>query len=295
MASRAFQHVAPAADEHIASKLLHEASVEIGGADFMHFDRARGLLRPGQRIFVSHLPGQTWDETFAVSARIAAAGFDPVPHVPVRLLHGERQLRDVLAFAADAGVREPLLISGDYRQPVGAYSSVLQVLRTGALQSHGFKRVSLAGHPEGHPHVPWDVICQAQIDKWHVASFGGLQVTMVTQFFFSAEPFVNWARLMRAAGVDARLLAGLAGPTGLGRLVKLATHCGVGASLRTLTARPASMLKCLIEQDPGALLSTLASAKQRQGTLFDGVHLFSLGGFLRTLSWMRQWWPGPSG
>ena len=272
----------------IATWLARHASLEIGSPDLAELAEAHAHLAPGQRVFVSHLPGQAWSRTFQVCSSISAAGFDPVPHIPVRLLESEKHFDGILRLARDAGVSEPLLISGDYPASRGPYHAVIEVLRAGPLQALGFKRVSLAGHPEGHPHVPWDVICQAQVDKWRVASAAGIEVTFVTQFFFSAAPFVQWARFLRAAGVEARLLAGVAGPTNLSRLIKLARHCGVGASLRALTSRPASLLGLLADHDPRALLLDLAAEKQRQDTLFDGVHVFSLGGFARTAKWLRD-------
>ena len=272
----------------VASALASEASLEIGGQDFAEFTAARALLRPGQKIYVSHLPGQTWKRTMEMCTEIAGHGCDPVPHIPVRLLEDASLLDTVLRAASRAGVREPLLIAGDYSHSLGPFSCVLQVLQTGSLQAHGFSRVSLAGHPEGHPRVAWDVICQAQVDKWRAASTADLSVSFVTQFFFAAEPFIHWARHLRATGVEARLVVGLAGPTALGRLIKLARHCGVGASLRALTSRPSALLHLLADHSPDALLRDLAGAKASQPALFDGLHVFSLGGFARTAAWLRR-------
>ena len=40
----------------------------------------------------------------------------------------------------------------------------------------------------------------------------GLEITLVTQFFFEAAPFIDWARALRVAGAEARIVAGLPGP-----------------------------------------------------------------------------------
>jgi len=213
-----------------------------------------------------------------------------VPHIPVRLLAHEKQLDDLLRAALDAGVREPLLLAGDYPRPCGGFSQVLEVLRSGALQARGFERVSFAGHPEGHPAVSSRDIRQAQIDKWQMAADQQLQVTFVTQFFFAAKPFTQWACDLRASGVRARLVAGLAGPAGIARLLRLARRCGVGPSIRALTARPKSMFSLLLtDHDPDALVRDLAAEAQRCAGLFDGIHLFSFGGFARTASWLRRY------
>ena len=47
-----------------ASQLARGASLEMSGLDEGEFAAARAHLEPGQKIFVSHLPGQTWRRTF---------------------------------------------------------------------------------------------------------------------------------------------------------------------------------------------------------------------------------------
>lgn len=284
-------HIAAPDASHPATRvarLAREASVEVSDMEIGELAAARELLRPGQRIYVSHLPKQTWTRTFDLCARLVREGFDPVPHVPVRLLRDRAELGAILCRMRDSGVREPLLISGDYARAEGPYSSVCEALRTGEITAHGFARVSFAGHPEGHPAVPASAIRDAQIAKWRQASAMGLEVTFVTQFFFTANAFAHWASDLRSAGVEARLVAGLAGPVGLRKLVRLAARCGVGASLRALTTRTATSFKLLADHDPASLLQDLASEAGGISGLPDGIHLFSFGGLLRTVSWLRQ-------
>ncbi len=279
------------ADTQVAStmmRLARDASLELNGLDAKEFDAARSCLWPGQRVFVSHLPGQTWATTLQLCAQVSAAGCEAVPHIPVRLLEHARELDEVLAAARTSGVGEMLLISGDYARPRGPYADVMAVLRTGRLRAHGFERVSIAGHPEGHPAVPADDIRQAQIDKARYAASLGLRVSIVTQFFFEVPPFLDWAAGLRRAGVEARLVAGIAGPTGITKLLGLARRCGVGPSVRALTARPSSMLKLMVEQDPAGLLRALAPGASPGAALVDGIHLFSFGGFRRTAQWAHD-------
>jgi methylenetetrahydrofolate reductase (NADPH) len=273
----------------IAARLAREASIEVSCMESGDIRAARDLLWSRQKVYVSHLPKQTWAQTTSVCAQAAGAGFDPVPHVPVRLVTSEQQLDDIFSALRDAGAVELLLIAGDYARPLGPYREVMQVLRTGKLQKYGFTRVSVAGHPEGHPSVPMDEIRRAQLEKSRVAAADGLEVTLVTQFFFEASPFIGWARDLRAAGAGARIVAGLAGPAKIVRLLQLARHCGVGPSIRALSSRPKSMLKLVSDRSPEDVLLELATQRQRQPALFDGIHLYSFGGFLRTAAWLRQY------
>ena len=269
-------------------RLAREASIEVSCIEAAEIHAGRDFLPPGQKVYVSHLPRQTWAQTRDTCARVADAGFDPVPHLPIRLVASERAMDEILAALRDAGAAELLLISGDYASSLGPYSQVLDVMRTGKLQAHGFTRVSVAGHPEGHPGVPSDEIRRAQIAKSAWGAAAGLRVTLVTQFFFEAAPFLDWARDLRRSGVSARIVAGIAGPASIRKLLGLAKHCGVGPSMRALTARSGAMLKLFSDRSPDLLTQELSREMHREPTVLDGIHLYSFGGFLRTAAWLQQ-------
>jgi methylenetetrahydrofolate reductase (NADPH) len=246
-------------------------------------------LPPGKKVYVSHLPKQTWRQTLDACRSVSAAGFDPVPHIPVRLLEDERALDSLLADAVhNSGVGEVLLVAGDYPQPAGPYAAVADVLRTGKITAHGLRRVSLAGHPEGHPKVPLAEIRRAELEKVQIARAAGLETTLLTQFFFEAQPFLDWAGELRSAGVDARLIGGLSGPASIATLFRYAVRCGVGPSIRALGAKPTSLMKLIGDHGPENVMHDLAVARLAQPGLFDGVHLFCFGGFLRTCEWLHR-------
>ena len=272
----------------VIAQLARDASIEINVHDVVHLEESRRLLPAGKAMYVSHLPKQPWAETEETCRAVRAAGFRPVPHVPVRLLPDAATVDRVFGgFVRAAQVDEVLLISGDYPQAVGPYTEVLQLLNSGALQHHGLKRVSVAGHPEGHPKVPLATIRRAELDKARMAQMAGLELTLLTQFFFEQSPFLEWVRELRSAGVQARLVGGLAGPTKLGTLIKFAMRCGAGASMRVLTARPAAFTKLLGDHGPEVLLRGLAEARCDNTGEFSGVHLFCFGGFVKTCQWLQ--------
>lgn len=277
----------PVVDPAGIARLARECSIEMNVQDTRHLQRARALLPPGKKIYVSHLPKQTWQQTIDACRDVREIGFEPVPHVPVRLLDSERTLDAFLHEAARrAEVAELLLISGDYPQASGPYSTVAQVLRAGQLREHGLRAVSMAGHPEGHPQVPLVEIRRAEREKAELAQAAGLQVTLLTQFFFEAPPFLEWAAGLRADGVNARLIAGLSGPASIATLLRYAVRCGVGPSIRALGARPTSLVKLIDDHGPEQLLRTLSGVSRPE--LYDGVHFFTFGGLLRTCEWLQR-------
>jgi methylenetetrahydrofolate reductase (NADPH) len=268
--------------------LAREASIEINVQDLGQLDASRAFLPEGQRMYISHLPKQSWDDTLFACRAVRNAGFDPIPHIPVRLLESESRLDRILDQGTRAGTREVLLIAGDYGQPLGPYAVVADVLRSRKLEQHGLQRVSLAGHPEGHPTVPLAEIRRAELEKATLAERAGLRATFVTQFFFESQPFLGWVRDAKAAGISARLVGGLSGPVGVATLFKFAVRCGVGPSIRALGARPTTLLKLLGDYGPEAVMRELAEAGGPAKADFSGVHLFCFGGFLRTCQWLHR-------
>jgi methylenetetrahydrofolate reductase (NADPH) len=270
-------------------QLAREASIEISVQDVRHLEASQALLASGTKVYVSHLPKQTWRQTEAACRAVRAAGFVPVPHLPVRLIADEDTLDRTLAqLVGRAQVEEVLLIAGDYAEATGPYSAVADVLASAALEKHGLKRISLAGHPEGHPKVGLDELRRAEREKVMLATQAGLEVTLVTQFFFEHTPFLHWAGELRAQGVRARIVAGLAGPAGLATLIKFAVRCGVGPSVRALTARPSSFMHLIGEHGPEHVVRGLAQARSNGGVDFSGIHLFGFGGYLRTCEWLHR-------
>lgn len=269
-------------------RLAGDASIEINVQDVEHLEASRALLAPGKKMYVSHLPKQTWKDTEAACRAVREAGFDPVPHIPVRLIVDTATLDRTLAdFVRSAQVQEVLLIAGDYPQAVGPYATVSEALGSGLLNKHGLKGISVAGHPEGNPKVALDEVRRAEREKVMLAAEAGLDVTLLTQFFFEPTPFLEWVSELRSHGIRARIVGGLAGPAGLATLFRFARRCGVGPSIRALGARPTSLMKLIGDHGPEHVLRGLAEACSAGEADFNGVHLFGFGGYLRTCEWLH--------
>ena len=269
-------------------QLARAASIEINVQDAPHLQDARRFLPAGTRVFVSHLPKQAWQATLEACKAVRAAGFEPVPHVPVRLLPDAATFDTLLGdFVAQAQVQDLLLISGDYPRAEGPFGAVAAALRTGLLAKHGIGNVSVAGHPEGHPKVAAEEIRRSEIEKATLGEQAGLQLSLVTQFFFEHQPFLNWVDELRKQGVKSRIVGGLAGPASLTTLFKFAVRCGAGPSIRALGARPTSLMKLVGDRGPETVVRGLAEAKAAGTSDFTGIHLFCFGGFLKTCQWLH--------
>jgi methylenetetrahydrofolate reductase (NADPH) len=268
--------------------LAREASVEMTWHDIAQLDACRTLLSPGAQVYVSHIPGMSWAQSVATCVAVRAAGLEPVPHVPVRELSDAADWHDLLAaLVAQAEVRQLLLIAGDRSVPVGAFTQTIDVLGSGALEQAGIRKVTVAGHPEGHPRISETELRRAEIEKLACAREAGIELSFLTQFFFEPAPFLAWVRGLRARGVRSRIVAGLAGPARLATLFKYALRCGVGPSIRALGARPASFVGLVGERGPESVLRATADAANEEGFGPIGVHFYSFGGLTRTCAWIE--------
>ena len=269
-------------------ELLRDASIEINVQDVPRLEVSRAFLSPGTKVYVSHLPKQTWQETGAACRAVHDAGFVPVPHIPTRLLPDAATFDSILADFVGSAVQEVLLIAGDYPQALGPYPAVTDVMRSGLLAAHGLKRVSVAGHPEGHPVVSPAELRQAEHAKDELATQAGQELTFLTQFFFEPAPFLAWVQDLRAREIGARIVGGLAGPARASTLFKFAVRCGVGPSIRALGTRPTALLKLVGEHGPDRVIRALAQSRSTGETDFNGIHFFCFGGYLRTCEWLHQ-------
>jgi methylenetetrahydrofolate reductase (NADPH) len=101
-------------------------------------------------------------------------------------------------------------------------------------------------------------------------------------------PFLDWVGDLRAQGVRARFVGGVAGPARPATLLKFAMRCGVGPSIRALTARPSSFMHLLGDHGPEHVVRGLAEARSIGAAEFGGIHLFGFGGYLRTCEWLSR-------
>lgn len=281
---------APVAEEERAAiqALMRNASVEMTVHDAPQLDACRALLPPGTPVYVSFLPKQTWAQTVETAAAVRAAGFEPIPHLPARELESRTQLAQILDdLRRAAGVRRLLLIAGDRATPRGPYASSAEVIETSLLQVYGIEAVAFAGHPEGSPRIAPEALRAAERDKIEAARRAGLQASFLTQFCFSAEPIIDWARQLRARGIAAPVVAGLAGPARLATLVRYATLCGVGPSLRVLTARGGALARLAGTHGPEPIVRALACAAATGALDLAGIHFFTFGGLARTCVWRQ--------
>jgi len=149
------------------------------------------------------------------------------------------------------------VIGGDSDRPSGPFESSLAALETGLFQRHGIVHIVWRATPkatQGRGFRARDALAE----KKSLARRTGLDLQVVTQFCFEAEPVLVWAAKMKGHGLPVRV--GLP----VRRACPAAAICGALRNRelgRALKARPQAITRLLIE----------AGRKQWRGTLHAEV------------------------
>lgn len=262
-------------------------SIEVMPRTAEKVDSFRAILPAGTRVYVAHIDGTEIDDMVATARRIAAEGFEVMPHFPARSIPDRATLADWIArYQGEAGVAQGLILAGGRRDPAGEFHSSMQLLETGLFDHHGFTRLHLAGHPEGNRDIDADgsdrMVMEALRWKQAFAERTGARLALATQFCFDAAPVVAWADRLHAEGIHLPIHIGIAGPAKLQTLIKFAIACGVGPSLAVLQKRAMDVTKLLLPYEPDEVVQGLAAAAHPG---IEQVHVFPLGGIKAAATW----------
>jgi methylenetetrahydrofolate reductase (NADPH) len=289
-----FRHskAAAAMTPDLASAFLQRLSIEITGKQIEKLPLLRERLKPGTRVFIALIdPADVAGQLQAAKA-LRQAGLEPVPHVPARFVHDLADLKSRIgALAQEAGVTEMLVLGGGAPHPVGQYDAAIQILETGVFEANGIKRIGMAGHPEGNSDITKQhgeaalIAALKRKQAWLKAH--GIAGFIATQFLFEAGPVAEWARKLRAEGIDLPIHVGVPGPATIKTLVKYAAMCGVGNSARFIRKQAMNITKLLTVNTPDDFIAGLADLHANQPDLgIAGPHLYPFGGFDKLFDWL---------
>ena len=270
---------------------LKDYSIEVMPRTAAKVEDFRELLPAGTRVYIAHIEGTPIDEMVDTAKRIAGEGFCVMPHFPARIIQDETTLREwIKMYQGEAGVDQALLLAGGVDKPHGDFHSSMQLLETGAFGDAGFKRLHVAGHPEGNKDIDADGSMTNVTDalRWKQAfsDTSDADMAIATQFCFEAGPVIEWANSLRDMGITIPVHIGVAGPAKLQTLIKFSIACGVGASLRVLQRRAKDISKLLLPFDPDEFIADLAAHKAANPDFnITHVHFFPLGGIKTNAKW----------
>jgi methylenetetrahydrofolate reductase (NADPH) len=271
-------------------ELLSSSSIELSTNGRQTIMNAAEILSADTPVYVPRLPKQTLEQKRVQIKTLREFGLEPVPHIAARQMQSERELHEFLdEVVSQAGVNRVLVIGGDNTTADGPFQDSAAVIKSGILKDAGIRRIDVAGYPEGHPRIPFDVLSRDLDAKIKLADEQSLGLSVVTQFSFTPPKIIKFCSemMLRAPGVP--VYAGLAGPTSTAKLLRFAQICGVSTSLRAMKSLGMNAVKLARHSNPDKQFAAMAQHKAagEAGSL-AGIHLFSFGGFVESAQWLSQ-------
>ncbi len=284
----------PDSDTAALAALLDGFSIEVMPRTLAKIGDLRPLLPAGSRVYLAHIDGTPIADMVVAARELAAQGFDVMPHFPARLIRDRAELAQWIARYQDAaGITRALVLAGGLSEPRGAFADSMQLLDTGLFEKAGFTRIHVAGHPEGNrdidPEGGMKNVTQAILWKQDYARQTGIDMAIVTQFAFEAEPVITWADGLRDHGITLPVHLGVAGPARLQTMIRFAIACGVGPSLRVLQRRARDVRKLVMPHTPTGFVTAIARHRAAHpGCPITRLHLFPLGGIRPAAEWAQE-------
>ena len=252
------------------------------------------VLPENTRVYIAQINIDDIPEMIVTAKRLKDEGFKVMPHFPARMIKNHAVLNDLISmYQNEAGVDEALLLAGGLPSPAGDYNSSMQLIESGLFDKAGFKRLHVAGHPEGNKDIDPDGsnknVSEALSWKQEFSNRTDASMAITTQFCFDANVVKKWAYTIKDSGIDLPIHIGIAGPAKLQTLLKFSIECGVGASMKVLTKRARDITKLLLPYKPTQILSDLANYRAQDSSFnIEQVHFFPLGGVKRAAEFVEK-------
>ena len=252
------------------------------------------VLPKDTRVYIAHIQNEDIEAMIATAKRLNDEGFTVMPHIPARMIKNKAMLHDWISmYQNEAGVDEALLLAGGSTKPIGSLDSSIQLIESGLFDKAGFKRLHIAGHPEGCKDIDPDGgiknVSEALSWKQEFSKRTDASMAIATQFCFDADVVKQWADNIKKDGIDIPIHIGIAGPAKLQTLLKFSIECGIGASMKVLTKRAKDLTKLLLPYEPTKILQDLSEYKSKDPQLnIEKVHFFPIGGIKKTVDWVAE-------
>ena len=203
-----------------------------------------GRIPRGARIYIPHAAGTLPQEIAQAATVVRSVQRVPVPHIAARRLASMGELVELLERLRAGGCEDAFLIAGSVARPMCELTSAIDLLDTGLFQTYGFRRVGVAGYPEGSSDVPEAALWQTLGEKSRIAESATFGVHVVTQFCFEPGSIEEWERHARERGIDLPVHVGVPGLTGMARLLRFAAMWGTGVRCAARTTAAACAISC---------------------------------------------------
>tara|TARA_B100000900_G_scaffold395832_1_gene394567 strand:+ start:1827 stop:2708 length:882 start_codon:yes stop_codon:yes gene_type:complete len=244
-------------------------------------------LDPKNHIYITYLPDASENDILETLEFVSNQKLIPITHLPARTMKDLDHVKDFLKEVRKRTDSSKILVIGGGGNQKGNIKSSLDILESGLLNDFGFHHIGIAGHPEGSPDINQETIDQFLNKKFELSKVKNLDFELVTQFFFNAEPFINWCEKLKAENIDLPVRVGFPGPASFKTLLNFGLMSGVGNSLNFLKKNSSKVSDLLTKTSNDEMLLGL-SKYASSNTPLKSFHCFPFGGFEKTCMWLNE-------
>jgi methylenetetrahydrofolate reductase (NADPH) len=244
-------------------------------------------LDPKNHIYITYLPDASEDDILETVEFVSNQKLTPIVHLPARTMKDLDHVKDFLKEVRKRTDSSKILVIGGGGDQTGSVTSSLDILDSGLLAEFGFRHIGIAGHPEGSPDISQDTISEFLNKKFELSKTSNLDLELVTQFFFNAQPFIEWCEKLRKENINLPVRVGFPGPASFKTLLNFGLMSGVGNSLNFLKKNSTKVSDLLTKTSNDEMLLELSNYASKLSPL-KSFHCFPFGGFEKTCMWLNE-------
>ena len=238
-------------------------------------------------IYITYLPDASENDILETVDFVSKNNLTPITHLPARTMKNLDHVSQFLSQVRERTDSKKILVIGGGGNQLGQISSSLEILNSGILEEYNFDEIGIAGHPEGSPDISQETIDNFLNDKFDLTKSKGLNLELVTQFFFDAKPFIDWCDSLIEKKITIPVRVGFPGPASFKTLLNFGLMSGVGNSINFLKKNSSKVTDLLTKTSNDEMLISLAEYAYKNNPL-KSFHCFPFGGFEKTCLWLNE-------
>ena len=244
-------------------------------------------LEKKNNVYITYLPDASENDILETVEFVSKNNLTPITHLPARTMKNLDHVSQFLSQVRNRTDSKKILVIGGGGNQLGQITSSLEILNSGLLEENDFNEIGIAGHPEGSPDISQETIDNFLNDKFELTKTKGLNLELVTQFFFDAMPFINWCEKLNEKKITLPVRVGFPGPASFKTLLNFGLMSGVGNSINFLKKNSSKVSDLLTKTSNDEMLISLAEFANKNSPL-KSFHCFPFGGFEKTCLWLNE-------
>ncbi len=244
-------------------------------------------LEKKNNVYITYLPDASENDILETVEFVSKNNLTPITHLPARTMKNLDHVSQFLSQVRNRTDSKKILVIGGGGNQLGQITSSLEILNSGLLEENDFNEIGIAGHPEGSPDISQETIDNFLNDKFELTKTKGLNLELVTQFFFDAMPFINWCEKLCEKKITIPVRVGFPGPASFKTLLNFGLMSGVGNSINFLKKNSSKVSDLLTKTSNDEMLISLAEFANKNSPL-KSFHCFPFGGFEKTCLWLNE-------